>query len=158
MADRIASLIQNAADKSLPADASAQRGLPLAGSFRRLLGGHRAGIGIGVVGLMIGTLAASPLLAIAGLVGGMAAGTLFLDGRKQGANSVAHDSTAGPDSSRRSGAPYATMQPESTTDISRTLCRPPAPGEIAFDSAFDACEPDSPKPSGNSSPSRRQLF
>jgi hypothetical protein len=154
MTERIASLAQNAADKSSSANTSAQRGLPLVGSIAGLIRGHKAGIGIGVVGLMIGTLAASPLLAIAGLAGGIAAGALLLDSRKQVPNSVAHDSTPGSDSSLRSADSDATT----ASDISRTFCHPPAPGTIAFDRAFDACEPDSPKPAGNTPASRRQIF
>jgi hypothetical protein len=153
MTDRIASLAQNAADKSTAANASGQTP---AGSFAARVRGHKASIGMGVVGLVIGAIAANPLLAIAGLVGGIAAGTVFLDSRKQGANSVAHDSTrhSGP---CQLGDPDA-VQPAAAADFSRTLCHPPAPGHIALDAAFDACDPDSPKPSGNTPASRRQLF
>jgi hypothetical protein len=158
MTESIASLAQNAADKSSSANAPAQHGLPLDGSFAGLLRGHKAGIGIGLVGLVIGTLAASPLLAIAGLAGGIAAGTVLLDSRKQGTNLIAHDATSSSNSRGEPGAHDAAIQPTTTTDISRTFCHPPAPGTIAFDSAFDACEPDSPKQSGNTQASRRQIF
>jgi hypothetical protein len=158
MTERLASLAQNAADKSSAPNASAQRGLPLGSSIVGLLRGHKAGIGIGLVGFVIGTLAASPLLAIAGLAGGIAAGTVLLDSRRQRANLVAHDATQGSHPIGQSGASQATVQPAKTTDISLTFCHPPAPGTVAFDSEFVACEPEGPKPSGNSPASRRQIF
>ncbi len=61
---------------------------PLAASVQS----HAAGIGLGVVGLLIGALAAgSPLIAVAGLVGGIAAGTVFFDRQQRDINSIAHD-------------------------------------------------------------------
>src|SRR5690348_2428041 len=102
---------------------------------------------MGVVGLILGAFTANPLMAVAGLVGGLAAGTILLDGHKQEANSISHDSTPGSDAGRLAGNSDATQKAPST-DISRTFCHPPAPGTIALDTAFDACEPESPKPSG----------
>jgi hypothetical protein len=120
MTESIASLAQNAADRSPSGSAPEQRGL--GGSIAGLIRGHKAGIGIGVVGLVIGTLAASPLLAMAGLAGGIAAGTVLLDSRKRSPNLVAHDSAAGSGSGRLCADADETTQPGTSPDISRTFC------------------------------------
>lgn len=70
---------------------------PLAGSVQD----HVAGLGLGVVGLLIGAIVASPVLAAVGLIGGAAAGTVFLDRRKDRGNSNACHADSTPSAGRQ---------------------------------------------------------
>ncbi len=57
---------------------------------------HAAGIGIGAVGLLVGALVANPLIAFAGLVGGIAAGTVLFDKQRRNVNHIGHDPELNP--------------------------------------------------------------
>ncbi len=52
---------------------------PLFGPLAALAQSHIGGIVLGLVGLLLGSFADSPLFAVAGLLGGFAAGTAFID-------------------------------------------------------------------------------
>ena len=135
---------------------------PLASGVRT----HGGGISLGVVGLLIGAAAASPLIAIVGLVGGIAAGTAFLD-KKNGQTNPIGQSTAKTLSPRRlSGDRPIAAEPES--EISGSPAPPqisgrasnalPVAAGIAFDDSFHESEAGSPKPTANLHPKSRKAI
>lgn len=69
----------SSAGNSGPAGPPVQDKEPLYGPLAAHAQSHIGGIGLGLVGLLVGLFIDSPLIAIAGLVGGFAAGTALFD-------------------------------------------------------------------------------
>jgi|SRR5579872_3604277 len=160
MAERITSPVNEPADDSRSASPVIRDQQPLHGPLAAGLGAHQAGIGLGVVGLLIGAIAASPLIAVVGLVGGVAVGTVLLDSRPSRANPLRPDAQKTPDQRRELA--NARAEQGASTRVARTAAvgdnKTVQPPGIAIDHSFDESEGVTPRPAGKRGPLPREIF
>ncbi len=157
---------QDSAADARPESNAGRDKQPLHGSLATSILAHGGGIGLGIAGLLIGVLVASPLVAVAGLVGGIAAGTLLVDHRQNRSNSLAQTvvSTLGqrlPAEDRPIAADAATAEshtPRQNTGTPREAVSLPIAGGISFDGSFDERQDVGPGPTGNLHPARRRTI
>jgi hypothetical protein len=166
MVNIVTSPVQESADDPRSANPVILDKQPLNGSLASGVQAHGGGISMGVVGLLIGAVATSPLIALVGLVGGIAAGTVFLDQRKTSTNPIVQNADKTPLKRHPAGNVPVARGPESAigvanaprvvTDTRHETDPRPVAGGIAFDASFNEFEAVTPKPTGKHSPLRRK--
>lgn len=130
------------------------------GTFARhataVVSGHKFGIGLGIVGLLIGGIVGSPLLAVIGFLGGFGAGSTLFDARKNSTTPVSQEVAADQGSSRGSGRTPSQMvnyrgegskvPPFTMADVDfKTGTASP---DVTFDASFSDAHPDIRPPTG----------
>lgn len=96
---------------------------PFTGTLATIAQSHQAGLGLGIIGLLVGTLAASPLIAIVGLIGGIAVGTA-LDRNKCPTNPIGQAPQTIPERSPASASAPATVAARTTDFSAAADCGP----------------------------------
>jgi hypothetical protein len=157
---------ENSAEDARSESHSARDKQPLHGPLATSILAHGGGIGLGIAGLLVGAFVASPLVAVAALLGGIAAGTLFLDHGNSRTNSLAQSaditpgqSLPGEDGPIVADAAIAQSQaPRQITGTPREGVSLPIAGGISFDAAFDERQDVNPSPAGNRQAPRRKTI
>ena len=128
---------------------------------------HKGGVGLGIVGLLIGIAATSPLFAVTGLIAGIAAGTILLDRRDDRfVAASSHDVSLIPDNCVSPGnglAPAAPTSPGlSETELPAVIAtndahqRLVATG-IRLDGDFAGPDATAPDPRGSYPRAKREI-
>lgn len=87
---------------------------------------HQAGIGLGVLGLLVGALTANPLIAVVGFLSGITAGTVF-DRNKSPADPVGQNTE--PDGERQPATALATASADVSAVAFAADCGPEVSNE-----------------------------